>query len=157
MKRLLLITALSILLMPAFSQRVDAQSTERIPQAQNNINIYAGVFEWNLNYERNVIQNLRSLSNIRVGFGHGQFLVAGEGYYVNAALVQLFGPGSSHLELDGGVKYMVSNSESHPSFSDQLLPDIFVGYRYQKRSGGIIFRAGLNYPTLINVGIGYQF
>lgn len=157
MKRLLLITALSILLMPAFSQRVDAQSTERIPQAQNNINIYAGVFEWNLNYERNVIQRPKSLSNIRAGFGRGQFLVAGEGYYVNGAFVQLFGAGSSHLELNAGLKYMITNSESNPPLSDQLLPDIFVGYRYQKPAGGIIIRYGLNYPTVINLGVGYQF
>lgn len=124
---------------------------------ENNINIYVGVVEWNLNYERNVIQKPKSLSYIRAGFGHGAFLIAGEGYYINAAFVQLFGPGSSHLELNAGVKYMVSNSESNPPFSDQVLPDIFVGYRYQKPSGGIILRYGLNYPTLINVGIGYQF
>lgn len=157
MKHLLIITSLTILMMLLFARQVNAQSTRNIHEARNNINIYIGIFDLNLNYERNIIKRPKSLSNIRAGFGRGQFVVAGEGCYVNGAFVQLFGAGSSHLELNAGLKYMITNSESNPPLSDQLLPDIFVGYRYQKPTGGIILRYGLNYPTLINVGVGYQF
>lgn len=154
MKCLLTITSLVLLIFHFHT--ANAQNTGK-PNKPNSINTYVGLFDLNLNYERNIIQRAKAASNIRIGFGHGQFVVAGEGYYVNGVFVQLIGEGSSHLELNAGVKYMVSNSEANPPFSDQLLPDIFLGYRYQNPTDRIIFRMGFNYPTIINIGLGYQF
>jgi hypothetical protein len=61
------------------------------------------------------------------------------------------------MEIDVGIKYMLTNSISDPNFSDTFIPDIFVGYRYEQPSGGFIFRIGFSYPTVINLGIGYKF
>ncbi len=137
---------------------VKAQDARKlIDEKSNSINMYVGIFDVNLNYERNISQRLKSLSKLRFGFGYGMFLVAGEGYYINGAFVHLFGARNSHLEVNAGVKYMLTNSISNPTLSDQLLPDIFAGYRFEKPTGGFIFRAGLNYPTAINLGVGYKF
>lgn len=124
---------------------------------RNYINAYIGIVEYNINYERNLIQKSKSFSNVRLGFGNGKFLTAGEGKYINAALVHLIGKMNSHLEIDLGIKYMVTNSISNPDFSETFIPDLFLGYRFEKPSGGFIFRVGLNYATLINMGIGYRF
>ncbi len=79
---------------------VKAQDTGiSISEPRNNINAYIGLIEYNINYERNIIQNSKSHSNVRFGFGHGAFFVAGEGKYVNAALVHLMGRKNSHLEI----------------------------------------------------------
>ena len=142
----------------SISISVKAQDTGNSTfRPRNNINTYIGLFDFNINYERNIIQKSKSLSNVRLGFGYGQFFVAGEGKYINAALVHLIGKKNSHLEIDLGIKYMVTNSISNPKFSDTFIPDAFLGYRFEKPSGGIIFRAGLSYSTLINVGLGYKF
>lgn len=148
-----------ILMMFVLVSGTKAQGREEIiHEKPNAINVYVGIFDLNLNYERNIAQRPRSLSKLRLGFGYAMlFGVGSEGNYINAAFVHLFGAKSSHLELDAGLKYMLSNSISDPAFSEQLLPEIFVGYRFEEPKGGLIFRAGLNYPTLINLGIGCTF
>lgn len=124
---------------------------------RNTINAYIGLIDLNINYERKINQKLKSYNNVRLGLGHGALLMGGEGQYVNASLVHLIGLNNSHLEIDLGVKYMITNSLSDPSFSETYIPDIFLGYRFEKPSGGIIFRAGLSYSTFMNLGVGYRF
>ena len=123
----------------------------------NSINAYAGIFDLNLNYERTLGHLPKSFTNLRLGFGKGGFYIAGEGNYVNASLVHIMGTHNSHLEVDLGFKYMVTNSIEHPGFSDTFLPEIFVGYRYEKPRGRMIYRIGGNYLTGLNLGIGYKF
>lgn len=135
-----------------------AQNSDKLKSEKSNvIGFYVGIVEVNLHYERSIFQRSNSSGKLRIGTGYAGFLNAGEGNYFNAAFVQLFGAQNSHVELDAGVKYLLTNSIQDPTFSDQFIPDIFAGYRFEKPTGGIIFRAGLNYPTLINVGVGYKF
>jgi hypothetical protein len=126
-------------------------------EARNDINLYVGLFDANINYERTIRQRPKSHSNIRFGFGYAGLLNDGEGKYINPAFVHLMGKRDSHMEIDVGIKYMLTNSISDPNFSDTFIPDIFVGYRYEQPSGGFIFRIGFSYPTVINLGIGYKF
>ncbi|QHT69277.1 hypothetical protein GXP67_22880 [Rhodocytophaga rosea] len=147
-----------ILVVLLFMHSLKAQDTQKkLSDKLNIVHAYVGLIEYNVNYERNIFLRPKSSSNLRLGVGHGMFLVAGEGYYMNGAFVHLFGAKNSHFEINAGVKYMLTNSISDPPFSDQLLPDIFLGYRFQKPTGGLIFRAGINYLTLLNIGIGYAF
>jgi hypothetical protein len=138
---------------------IDAQDTINPPVKflRNGISIYAGLIEFNLNYERNLILHPKFYTNLRMGVGGAMFLIAGEGKYVNPSLVQIFGRGSSHIEVDLGFKYMFVNSISDPTFFQSFVPDIFAGYRYEKPGGELIFRVGNNYPTFFNVGIGAKF
>ena len=149
----LMFITLLVLTINGNAQGVDSSlKTDR-----NTINAYIGLFDANINYERNIIQSVKSHSNLRVGLGYAMLFNAGEGTYFNTAFVHLIGKGSSHLEIDLGLKYMLTNSIEDPDFSDILIPDIFFGYRYEKPSGGFIFRFGLNYPTIVNLGMGYKF
>jgi len=157
-KKLFTGTLISLLtLLSSFD--IDAQEVDypSLKLPRNSINAYIGLFEVNINYERNIIQRPKSHTNIRMGFGKAMFLNAGIGSYVNPSLVHIFGKGNSHLELDLGFKYMIINGIENPSFSDTFISDFFAGYRYEKPNGKFIFRAGNNYPTFINIGIGGKF
>lgn len=150
-----LITLLTLFL----SFNIDAQDVDNpsLKLLRNSINTYVGLIELNINYERNLKQRPKSHTNLRMGFGKAMFFTAGIGSYVNPSLVHIFGKGNSHLELDLGFKYMVTNSIENPNFSESFISDFFAGYRYEKPYGSFIFRAGNNYPTLINIGIGSKF
>ena len=113
--------------------------------------------EYNINYERNLLYSAITSTNIRVGGGIAAFLTAGTGTYLNLAAVQLLGKSSSHLELDLGLKYLITNSIVNPGLSESLVPDLFAGYRFEKPTGRLILRLGMNYPTLFNAGFGYKF
>ena len=146
-----------IALLTIISVNMKAQDSTSDPVPLNYINAYVGMIEYNINYERNIAQRSKSFSNVRLGFGHASLWDAGEGEYINAAFIHLIGKKNSHLEMDLGIRYMVSNSISDPKFSQTLIPDIFLGYRYERPSAGLIFRTGFSYPTFINLGVGYKF
>ena len=152
------IAGFTLLVMCHTTPSVMAQDANKgISETANSINLYVGLFDVNVNYERNIVERSKSLSNLRLGFGYAMLFVAGEGYYVNGVYVHLFGAKKSHLEVNAGAKYMLTNSISDPAFSDQLIPEIYLGYRFEKPTGGIIFRTGLSYPTFVNLGLGYKF
>lgn len=138
---------------------IEAQEIGKPSSAEhpNVINGYVGLFEFNFNYERNISPRPNSFTSLRMGLGKGMFLTAGEGVYVNPSVVNVIGAGNSHLEIDVGCKIMVTNSIENPGFSKSVIPDIFIGYRYEKPSGDFVFRVGNNYPTLFNIGIGAKF
>jgi hypothetical protein len=123
----------------------------------NSINGYIGFAEYNINYERNISQRQKSYTNIRLGFGLGAFVTAGEGIYLNPALVHLIGKKYSFLELDLGFKYIIHYEGLDPEYSEYFIPDIFAGYRYERADGKRIFRVGFNWPTIVNIGIGFKF
>lgn len=146
------------LLLLGSSINAKAQDTLKpVAEARNSINVYVGLIEYNINYERNVVRRSKSHSNVRLGFGHGQFYTAGEGKYINPAFVHLMGKKNSFFEFNAGLKCMITNSLTDPKFIETFIPDIFFGYRFEKPVRGIIFRIGFSYPTAINIGIGCRF
>lgn len=118
----------------------------------NSINIYVGVVEYNINYERNIFQRPKSYTNIRIGIGGDESYM--DGYYINPTLVHLIGKKNSHLELDLGLKVEIG---PHTEGTSTVLPDIYAGYRYEKTEGRFVFRVGLNAITVYNLGIGVKF
>ena len=135
-----------------------AQSDQEPSKAARNIlHAYIGFDEYFFNYERNI--SLKSNINVRAGFGESDGYDVTGGCF-NLALVKLFGKHKSHLELSGGFKYQLKKSNDpwiEPSNLNPIDPDIFLGYRYQKPMDGFVFRAGVNYPSLFNLGIGVSF
>jgi hypothetical protein len=138
-----------------FCIQAQERDTDSLKIRRNSLSISFAFFEkYNFNYERNIRQGQISYTNIRIGFGSGAFLNYGDGHYINTSLTHLFGKKSSHLELNMGIKYIVS---PHRKLSLNLVPDFFAGYRYEKPYGLFIFRIGLYYPNFINCGIGFKF
>jgi hypothetical protein len=144
-----LITFASIFLSVCTHSQQSINPSEKLPV--NNINAYISLLEYNINYERKIFQLPKSFTNLRIGFGIINSSFDG-GYYYNASLVHLFGKKNSHLELNLGLKYAVQKGS--PNF---FLPDIYAGYRYEKPSGLLIFRIGVNLYSLYTVGIGIKF
>ena len=118
---------------------------------KNYIGIYVGLIELNISYERNIIQRPKSQSNLRIGVGYLSDLQV-EGRTINATAVQMFGKNNSHLELNLGAKYFFNKTEENNFF----LPEVYVGYRFDKPDGKYIFRFGVSYPSLLNIGLGIK-
>jgi hypothetical protein len=134
------------------AQDIDNQRSEI---RRNYLNVYLGFIEYNLNYERNIVQFQKSYSNLRLGFGFWG-LFTESGYYINPSIVHLIGKMNSHLEFNLGMKLFVKEGFKHEE-SPNILADFFVGYRFEKPNGKFVFRTGFNFPTLFNLGIGFKF
>jgi urease beta subunit len=131
-----------------FSQ---TDNNESLKLSKNFIGTYIGLIELNINYERNIIQRPKSQSNLRIGVGYLTDLQV-EGRTINATAVQMFGKNNSHLELNLGAKYFFNKTNENNFF----LPEVFIGYRYDKPTGKAIFRFGVSYPSLLNIGLGLK-
>src|SRR5689334_15926593 len=105
-----------VLLVAGFAILSFSAKSQEPLKVHHNINVYAGFFEVNVNYEGAVHYTYNSYSKVRVGLGYGEFLTAGEGSYLNAAFVHLLGRKNSHLEINAGGKIMLTNSIENPSF-----------------------------------------
>ena len=133
-------TLLATLVLMSLYIEMNAQDTENPSRDPSNcIGIYVGLFDFNVHYERTYIRRSKSLSSIRLGVGSGKFLVAGEGKYINPAWIHLFGRKNSHVEMNVGFKYMLTNSISNPDFREIFIPDLFLGYRFEKPTNGNCF------------------
>jgi hypothetical protein len=79
------------------------------------------------------------------------------GSYINAAFVHLMGKKRHFFELNLGMRLVIEGTrQDWDGKWTFVTPDVFAGYRYEKPQSGFIFRAGLSYPTIINVGIGLK-
>lgn len=136
----------------------DNVDDQPIKLKKNSINLYVGsvYMDANLNYERNILQLPKSYTNIRMGIGRANFsefrILA---FYLNPSLVQLIGKRNSHLELNLGFKYPISQLPE--TITRVLVPDLYAGYRYERPDGLFIFRMGINYPSVFDIGMGLKF
>lgn len=119
---------------------------------QNSINSYIGLIELNFNYERNILQRPKSYTNFRVGYGYWTNLQL-EGNCFEAAVVQVLGRKNSHPEFDLGIKYIIDKAGK----DNAVVPLLYAGYRFDNPEGRFIFRFGLTFPSIFNLGIGYKF
>jgi len=51
---------------------------------------------------------------------------------------------------------MIQYDGLNPDYSKFFLPDFFAGYHFERADGKRVFRIGMNWPTLINIGIGFK-
>lgn len=119
---------------------------------RNSINSYVGLIELNFNFERNFMQRPKSYTNLRAGLGYWTNLQL-EGNCVEAAVVHLLGRKSSHPEFNLGVKYIIDKAGK----DNAVVPLLYAGYRFENPEGRFVFRMGLAFPSIFNLGIGYKF
>jgi hypothetical protein len=118
----------------------------------NSANAYIGLIELNINYERNILQRPHSFSNIKAGYGYWTNLQL-EGNCVDAAFVHVLGRKSAHPEFNLGVKYIIDKTGKE----NALVPLLYAGFRFDKPDGRLLFRMGLTFPSIFNLGVGYKF
>jgi hypothetical protein len=78
-----------------------------------------------------------------------------QGPGVNIEINGLWGANNHYLEIGGGSTfiYLVQNEESYGSSNTSLLLlNTRVGYRFQKKEGGLLFRIGFTplFPIIID-------
>jgi hypothetical protein len=69
--------------------------------------------------------------------------------FIDASVFTLLGSGKSFTEISLGVGIFPNDYD--------ILPTGSLGYRFQKKDGGIIFRTGGGYPEIFYLGLGYSF
>lgn len=124
--------------------------------AYYNIGYFDGVCS-SINYERSVKKNI----NLRVGFGYfaSPFNEVFSGLHFPVSINFLSGNKNNHFEFDIGARVSYfENALNCYCFPNQymLSPIINLGYRYQKQSGGIIYKALIGFDGL-TLGAGYAF
>jgi hypothetical protein len=148
-KLVLVITILSGL----FS--ANAQSLEKNEMSKNSIyfdtGIVPGVHAF-VNYERSLYQGKKVSWYGRAGFGYGGLLLVDGGFGGLGAITMLTGKKNPHFELNTGVFSGVNIDDS----DSVTLPLFDVGYRYQKPTGGFVFKAKIGVLG-IGFGLGYAF
>jgi hypothetical protein len=154
----LIVTIIFIISFFCVQIHADDVGDQSIKLKKNSINLYIGsvYMDVNLNYERFILQFPRSFTNIRLGIGradYSEFRILA--FYLNPSLVYLLGKRNSHLELNLGFKYPISQLPE--GISRVLVPDLFAGYRYERPEGRFIFRMGINYPSIFDIGLGFKF
>ncbi len=157
-----------LVLMVAFANGLRAQTEDL--QNESKLSVYMdfgtniAVSSAFINGEYNIHRNAdRSLKvNARVGLGYSAVFFGPHGPGVLAGLTTLIGQKSHHFEA--GIGAFVGAS-MEPGLYDEVLsfdqppffiPDLHLGYRYQRPEGGLIFLA--KGGTMgINLGLGYAF
>jgi len=152
-----------------------AQNTVSYPK--NSIYVNFGIIGLgggvNLNYERMLLQSEGFFKQYGIRIGGGYWSTIGSrGAHVLGNFVAITGRKKNHFELIAGgfgfyddLSYNIGVSNASfsgdpiPSRSDylNLLPSILLGYRYQKPSGGFLFRSGISYPEGAYIGLGIGF
>lgn len=90
---------------------------------------------WSVNYARMVDDSV----DVRVGFGAFEFCLFSCTTFALMPLTTsyLLGSGSSTFELGGGLVGEVSSDDGS---NGTVLGNLLMGYRYQPRAGGTVFR-----------------
>lgn len=151
MKTLKIIISCLILLSTTASMAQEKDNPTEIKYL-NSINSYVGLIELNFNYERNILQRTHSYINVRAGYGYWTNLQL-EGKCIEAAFVHVLGRKSSHPEFDLGIKYIIDKAGKE----NAVVPLLYAGYRFDDPEGRFIFRFGLTFPSIFNIGIGFKF
>lgn len=112
---------------------------------------------YSINYDRLLVVKERSALAGRIGLTYFPKKINGsdQGPGVNIEINGLWGANNHHFEIGGGSTfiYLVQNEESYSlSNTSLLLLTTRVGYRFQKREGGLLFRIGFTplFPIIID-------
>ena len=180
MQKILFTLTLSICLFKAQAQsNTDTLSHQEPHRTENSIYATGGTlglwFTGNFSYERWITQfgaNNKNTLYARATYG-GYVTWGVQGHQFGPGLTLLTGKKNSSLETGLGVQalyneegfreeeenYVPGPGVTTPNIWDYItiLPDIRVGYRYQKPEGKFLFRTGLSLPDALYIGFGVTF
>lgn len=169
-RRTALAIALSLFAAGTVSAQEAAPAAETVSQTRNTfyVELLGNAAIYSLNYERFFTPKL----GIRVG---GMFLrgetsegdEASVGFFPIMA-TYLLGEGNSHFETGLGIGIVTASADIEEVDEEFSGSDAYatatLGYRYQKPTGGVIFRAGFtpvyaggNLLPWAGVSVGYAF
>ena len=112
-----------------------------------------------VNYETESILKF-SNHTLKFNFGGGTWVASifttNFGFLVNANLIYLYGTKAHFFELDLGASAHFSKGTNTEYGFQNVLPNLFLGYRYQGVGEKVMFKAGIGAIELFQIGIGYS-
>jgi len=147
---LLLLTFFFISSLAYAQEEITAIENNKNIQAKNLIYVESGhaiiALPIVFNYERKLKQWDKSQLAISGGLG----ILPLYGYAIGKVNMKyLMGSKSHHFETGLGLFFDFEG--------DIILPDIQLGYRYQKPKGKLMFKVGTGFPQIISAGLGWGF
>jgi len=113
-----------------------------------------------LNYEsENVLQS--NIHFLKFEFGGGLWAASmfnsNQGFLTNANAIYLYGENAHHFEanLGAAIHFSKKNGSDEVTYQNTI-PNLFLGYRYQKKGEKMMFKAGIGAIKLFQIGIGYS-
>lgn len=151
-----MIRPICLFLLVLFS--VNQSSAQEASEVRSRSSIYAdggALFagQFSLNYEYSFLLRERVSLAARAGAGYGVLVGNYGGPGGIAGITMLIGKESHHFEANGGVFVGYSSDAQRNPF---LFPLADIGYRYQRSSGGFLFKVRAGYLG-IGLGVGYAF
>ena len=152
-------TALTLLLSIFCHGIAQAQSNDTKDFSKNSVYLDTGLGyggQVSFNYERLISSGEKVTCFGRLGVGvaykwtSDDDVSSGPGGL--AAMTMLTGKGNNHFELNAGT-FIVSDADEDNS---GVYPLLDAGYRYQKPSGGFVFKAKIGILG-VGIGLGYAF
>ncbi len=165
MKKTVLYIIISLLYLNCFGQKeINNPDSTKLNTQAITINfgatwVYNSVF---VNYETKdfLKKNLKHDLKISTGFGfwNASVISKNTGAMFNAQVNYIRGAKKHHFEADGGVSiYLDKGVEPKAISYIGVIPRIFIGYRYQKPSGGFLFKSGIGGLEVLQIAVGYSW
>lgn len=114
----------------------------------------------NVSYERILLAGAKGYFSAAGSYGRWKDEYE-DGNLVGISGNYLYGKGNHQMEfgLGGIIKVHYDQYYTNQNKYDHitLLPDLFLGYRYKKPAGHLVLKAGVGFPSLASVGVGFAF
>jgi hypothetical protein len=116
-------------------------------------------------YERVIFQR-PAFSFNKAGINLGVGLIneweeykSGTGTICSANIFTYFGKKNTHFDINGGLVYTFPESikEFGSERPETLYPSFKLSFRYQKPLGFFVLRAGIGFPDILHLSLGYCF
>ena len=102
----------------------------------------------------------KHIAKFSLGFGRwsSELWESNTGFQFNSNFIYLFGANSHHFEADLGLTYHFDKGLEKSKYAYiGTIPNVFLGYRFQKPEKHFMFKIGAGWYELIQAGIGYSF
>ena len=152
----LLVTLFLFTIVLTSTHNLIAQTIEEPKNSKFNLHAGFGtnvmVSTANINFEYTFYRSETGLVklNTRLGFGAAAIFWGSSGYGGLGGINVLLGEKNHHFETNAGL-FVGSDYQGSETF---YIPYLELGYRYQKPTGGFLFRA---YVGVLGIGVGFGY
>jgi len=78
------------------------------------------------------------------------------GLLANVNSIYLYGKKAHHFEANLGLSFQFSKNNKDELAYQNIIPNFFLGYRYQGKGERVMFKAGIGAIEVFQIGIGYS-
>ena len=94
---------------------------------------------------------------VSAGMWRANLFSKNNGATLSSGLLYLHGSEKNFLQIELGAQLFMDRGTAPNNISFiAVLPDLFVGYRFENSGNPFLFNVGLGFPSVVNFGIGLK-